>query len=138
MIENVIDAMLIATELIEKNTKDKVASKINLNNGKHYLLITQKGLKYYVLYKRAFYMTFGREFEKEGQTGIGESINFEYLNYCLKQSVGNILLIYPDGKVYAVSPIEWVNFSVGSNTIRTQKGGEKTYSIPISLLKRWK
>lgn len=83
-------------------------------------------------------MTFGREFEKEGQTGIGESINFEYLNYCLKQSVGNILLIYPDGKVYAVSPIEWVNFSVGSNTIRTQKGGEKTYSIPISLLKRWK
>lgn len=136
MISTISESLPLARELIEKKTQDKIIHVRNINSGKHYLMKTEKGLIYYLMYKREFFNSFGAIF---GLKGVGESINEEYLKIAIDGDVDSFLISYSTGAFYTISPREWLRFAQSNNTIRVQKNGiEKTYSIPISMLRRWK
>jgi len=116
---------------------DEVKEIIPLNNERHYLLITHKGMKYYLLFKRSFFMKYGEIFKDRGQKGVGESINVEYLKLARDYKVDYILIYYQDGRIYHIDPNTWFDFARRFRTIRTTKDGETTYSIPVSMLRRW-
>ncbi len=110
---------------------------------------------YYVLFKREFLWSFNKQFpvfvkEQSEYRGVGESINKNSLYGALTRSIDYLLFVYPDGKVYRISPKGVRNFCQKNNLIRTQdkvnnfkvKDGtgksipirETTYSFPVQLL----
>lgn len=125
------------------------------NNGKHALFtppITCGELpRYYALFKKDFFMTFGVQFSNfirvhPEASLVGESINVDWLKTAIASKVDYLLFIYDNGKVYAVSPKAVENFCIKHNLVRTQDVTNKTsnftirettYSFPITLLKRW-
>lgn len=135
-IKGVRQALQPAQEIINKRTQDKVIKINSHHNKRHYVLTTEKGLTYYLLYKRAYFMSFGRMFNLKG---IGESINRERLAFCLNNKIDNIIVIHQEGYVYVCNPREWFDFATRHQTIRTTNTTrEKTYSIPVMMLRRWK
>lgn len=104
------------------------------NNGKHTLIITAKGKKYYLLHKRAPFIFFDDVFQNEQSRGMADSINKEWLNYCLnkKINIDKICFIYDDKSVYVIDPKELEK----DGKVRETKWGEITVSIPISSMRR--
>jgi len=98
----------------------------------------EKKMKYYQVFKRNFFMSFGRIFADQGMSGIGESLNEEAVAYAMVQGIHNFIFAYEDGKIYTISVKEFHDYAVSHDTIRkTDKTGEKTYSVPIKMLVRW-
>lgn len=119
---------------------------VNKSRGK---LIKTTNTKLYAVYKRERFMTFGKQFEAQGMTGLGESINREVLNILIAENVDRLIVIYPDD-MYWIYPKLFKRFAVANNLIRTQKidnyyksttGYDKlnevTYSVPISLFEKY-
>ena len=131
MIETINEALPIVKEAIEQKTHEAIKSCQSIHEGKHYLIKTTSGTHYYMLYKRDFYHTFGKEFKIGNQWG--ESINLDYLNLALRLNINMFLFVYADGKIYEISPEAYARFSFN----RTQRGGETTCSIDIKHLKRF-
>ena len=121
------------------------------NRGRHCLFSppVNSGLpKYYVLFKKSFFLSFSDLFPEFSV--VGESINEEFLDLAVLSGVDYLLFVYDDGKVYSVSPLAVKRFCEQYNLIRFQdktsrvvKGGvrvsirEKTYSFPVTLLDRF-
>jgi len=103
------------------------------NNGRHCMIEANKQ-KFYVMFKREFFKSFGEIFENE--KGIGESINVSALSNAISLGANYILIVYPSGYVYKVVPQDWQEYAVSHNTIR-QPYGKKTFSIPVSMLERF-
>jgi len=136
MITNIKEAVPIVKEYIEKaNKNDKVINISPKNDYRHYLIKTEMGLTYWLLFKRSFFMAFGKIF---GYRGIGESINKEWVDEAISSGIDEFVFVYENGYIYAISPQTFKNFAEKNNTIRETNNGETTYSIPISLLERWK
>jgi hypothetical protein len=134
-IDNIQQALPVAIECIQRNVQnDSVAESMPYNQGRHYLLRTKNGLKYWLLYKRDFFKSFGTIF---GFKGVGESINREWVEYALAEGTDAFLFIYSSGYCYIVPPKEFKDFAEKNNTVRTLASGEVTYSIPVKLLRRW-
>ena len=135
MIESVRAAIPVAIEVINRTLQeDNVVEVSPLNYNRHYLLTTKKGMRYYMLFKREFFMSFGKIF---GFKGIGESVNEEYM-HTARRLADTFMFVYPDGKVY-ISPVgEAYNFAKKNETIRKTKSGETTYSFPVKMLRSWK
>jgi hypothetical protein len=108
-----------------------------INDRKHCILITDSGTAYYILYKRDFFRSFGHIFKEQGQSGVGESINESFLALAKFRNITSFLVVYEDGKVYSVTPQEWFDFAKKNNTIRTTESAERTFSIPVGMLRRW-
>lgn len=121
-------------ELIESNTQDRVVQIYPVNSERQFVFITNNELKYIQVYKRNFFMSFGRIFNKKG---IGESINKEMIEFAIENGVHNFLFTYQDSKVYVISVKEFKDYAIANNTIRTTSSGETTFSVPIGLLRRW-
>jgi len=137
MPKNIRECIPIAIEVIEKNLKTRVKDIKAINSGRHYILTTDKNLNYYMMFKRAFFNSFGKIFGRGNE--VGESINLEYLDYALRWKIDAFLFIYEKGHVYTVPVQEFYDFANNHNTIRKQHNNiEKTASIPIRLLRRWK
>lgn len=132
--DGIVEAVeLVISELDKRGNPAKHHCFVNDN--KHCWVETRAGLVYYIVFKREFFMTFGKVFEKEGQKGIGESINESCLIKAEKNLGANLILcVYPDGKIYSLTPREWLR----SPLIRETEEKEKTVSVPIGLLRRWK
>lgn len=131
------EGLKLVCKTIERKTFDMVEEIKPVNNQRHFLLRTIRGLKYYVMYKREFFHKFGVIFALHGMKGAGESINKENLNLALKYEVDKIMLVYATGYVYVVTPQQWKEFAEQFGTIRETGQGETTYSIPLSYLRRW-
>lgn len=134
-IETVGQAMAICIELINKKTFDRVKDAKRVNKSRHRLLITEKGLRYYVLYKREYFMSFGKIFSLKG---IGESINMEYMEFIMYLKTDAILFVHPDGRIYIIPAQEFIDWSDAHETIRRTKAGEITRSVPVNILRRWR
>lgn len=133
-VENIRQAIPVAIEVINSCLQeDNVVEVSPLNYNRHYLLTTKKGMRYYMLFKREFFMSFGKIF---GFKGIGESVNKEYMEIA-RRLADTFVFVYPDGKVY-VSPVgEAYNFAIKNDTIRETKSKETTYSFPVKMIRRW-
>lgn len=136
MITTIREAIPKAIECINKaHQNDSVAQVLPFNKHRHYLLITHGGLKYWLLYKRAFFNSFGKIFDYKG---VGESINVEWVARAIEKDICAFVFVYQKGYVYIVPPNEFRDFGRRNQTIRTTKSGEKTVSVPVSFLRRWK
>jgi len=110
---------------------DSVAEIKMVHGGKHAIVYTDSGMIYYVLFKREMFGSFGDIFNRKG---IGESINAEALDLAMDRGAMLVLVAYPDGKVYSLTPDEWSR----SPYIRDTEDGERTISVPINWMRRWK
>jgi len=134
------DAAVEACKVIAKNTQDTIESVIWLNRNPfgHRLIRTTRGLKYYTTFKRLPFKTFGYQFEDKDMHGVGETINVEFLEKAIELECVAILIVYPNGHVYATNIGEWKSYENLFETVRRTKAtGESTISVPIKLLRRW-
>ena len=148
-IDKVIGSIVIvndirdAVEHVRKELSNRSEILENLtyvNNQKHATMRTKGGL-YYILYKRDFFHSFGKIFGNVG--GVGESINESCLKRAIMGNVKTILVVYSDGKIYAITPVKWRDYAQKYRTIRTTTekdmgyGNERTFSVSIKELERW-
>lgn len=122
-------------DLIESHTQDKVLTIYPINNEKHYVFVTDKGLSYVQVFKRNFFMSFGAIF---GKKGIGESINQEMVEFAEENGIQSFVFVYQNGSSYIVPVKELKDYAIANGTIRTTSSGETTMSVPIGLLRPWK
>lgn len=121
--------------MLDENKKPLI--KI-VNKGRHAIIYTKKHNQikvFYLLFKRKFFLTYGKQFN---DIGFGESINLEWFK-CIEKSdyLEQILFCYKDGTIYFITPEEWRSFVESNNTIRMQHGGEVTTCVRIDILNRW-
>ena len=133
-----------------------------VNKGRHRLLqpqVKEDVPVFYCLFKREFlreFNLFAQNFlakpDYEIYRGVGESINREWLDYAVKIA-DYLLFIYPDKKMYIISPVAVKKFCEKHSLIRTQAKPneyklpdfseskeilhEKTYFFPVKLLERF-
>jgi len=122
-------------ELIENKTQDRVTNIFPINNERHFIFVTERGMRYQMIFKRNFFMSFGKIFNLKG---IGESVNSEVVQYALDVDIHNFVFVYAEGKVYTIPVREFHDYAVSHNTIRKTVSNENTMSVPIGLLRSWK
>jgi len=133
-IESARRCIPIVQSIIEAKTQDRVVNILSVQQDRQFLFKTEKGLSYIQVFKRNFFMSFGAIF---GKKGIGESINEEMIDFAEKNGVNCFLFVYQNGNVYAISVKELKDYAIVNGTIRTTSSGERTFSVPITLLRRW-
>jgi hypothetical protein len=133
-IESARRCIPIVQSIIEAKTQDRVVNILSVQQDRQFLFKTEKGLSYIQVFKHNFFMSFGAIF---GKKGIGESINEEMIDFAEKNGVNCFLFVYPNGNVYAISVKELKDYAIANGTIRTTSSGERTFSVPITLLRRW-
>jgi hypothetical protein len=115
-----------------------------VNQGRHVIL---KALAprsgevevFYCLYKTALFHTYSLQFDDADEEGFGESINLEFYGAIRRSSMlTSILIGYPNGYIYEVSPMNLHDYFDKHHRIRVQNDSlETTFSFPISLSARW-
>lgn len=146
-VSNINEAVPKVAKLIERSTQnDRVFMTHNINNRKHRLLQTERGLLYHVLYKSKPFKSFGliftdrnvKEFCDEVWMGAGDSVNVEYVQYAMRNDIDTFVFVYPDGAAYIVPVRELFDFATKNQTIRTTYSGERTMSFPLKMFRSWK
>ncbi len=136
MPNSLFECVPIVKKLIERKTQDKVIDVRFINKRRHLLVTTERGLRYWVLFKREFFLSFGKIFNFKG---AGDSVNAEFVGKALNMKIDGFLFIYKNGYVYYISPREIFDYGDKFGTIRTTKEtGERTYSYPLKVGKRWR
>lgn len=136
MINNVRQAIPIAIKTINNSLQDDNVVDIDaVNQNRHYILKTKKGMRYYLLFKRKFFMSFGKIFSFKG---CGDSVNDEYMDFAKRMEADTFVFVYPEGNVYIAPVQESYDFAMKNDTKRITKSGETTCSFPVKLLRRWK
>ena len=113
----------------------------------HYLIKNKKET-YYVVFKKAYYNTFNREFSQNSEKA--DSINLEAINRAVKYDA-KVLIIH-DEKIYQAFPMQIKNYCENKGFIRKQLKGnlylkknysgtkeethEITYSFPLEPMER--
>lgn len=99
---------------------------------KHRYAVVKGDTTIAILLKREPFMNFGRNFAKYGETGVGDSVNVDHLKEFISRSVKYIYTVFPDGKIYFIDIMEFLN-----NSYRwKQKEGTEVRSISIHKYKR--
>lgn len=126
------DGYKIVLNQLEKQG-DRVLMAISYSNKYgHRIVQTKENKRYYIIFKKEMYKTFGDEFETN--EGFGESINKEFLENSLRKLCDMILYVYDNGLIYAISP----RLVKRIGKVRLQNNGtETTYSFPAKFLIRW-
>jgi len=112
---------------------------VDANFERHFLLKSTKAScpKWYGMFKRGYFMSFNEffpEFVRKHGGGVAESINKECLQYALSRGVDWLVWIHDDEKVY-VSQVKMVaKYCMKHGLVRTQKGGEETFCVPVHIL----
>lgn len=103
-----------------------------INNGRYIICETDKG-NFLIVYKREFFLTFGKQFKNEGATGIGETINRDDLKTAVSIGVDNLIFVYENGDVYFIRVTDFL-----SNCFkRTNKEGKEALSVSIHELRKF-
>ncbi|MAG76406.1 MAG: hypothetical protein CL811_06550 [Colwelliaceae bacterium] len=133
-IQSVNEACSLVKSKINEIKKETIVKSQYMNNFRHYYLVTSTGTKYYLMYKRDFFYSFGKIFNLKG---AGESMNKEFLRFALMNEIDEVIIAYESGKIYSLSPNKWMAYCQDNKTIRETTKGETTCSVPIGLLERW-
>src|SRR3990167_10063593 len=125
----------------------------SFNKDRHMLLETLFGNKYYCLFKREYFNMFNNYYPEfvlhhPNLRGVAESINEEWLDLAIKLDT-ILLFVHPDGRVYQIYPMTvkklgLVRIQNEPNVYRKddfsgeqEAMNEKTYNIPVKLLKKY-
>jgi len=105
-----------------------------INQGRYYLVKTEEGSNYLVCFKREFFLSFGKIFQREGESGVGESINVEDLKIAIgRYNVNKLMFVYSSGGIYSISVCNLLLY--GHKRVNEFEGKE-TYSFSIQHLTR--
>lgn len=85
-----------------------------------------------ILLKTEPFFNFGYQFKKQGQKGVGDSINVEHLKEFIQSNVEIIYIKFRDGKLYSIPIMEFLRKSISW----VQKEGTEVRSCSIHLYKR--
>lgn len=141
------------SNLAKGNNKPVIAR--NFHKCRH-KLVCHDGVKYYLIFKKEHYNTFKTRFyyfymgNEDKYNGMGESINKECLDICIRAGVHKIVFILPfstywhtpqcikkfcdDNKLTKVQDKENV-YQDHKNFYSVKR--EITYSFPIEFLNKW-
>jgi len=110
-----------------KREGHKLDQIVDKQYGKHKLIMTQEGNKFYLLYKREPFNTWYKQFPQLNKVGFPifcvDSVNREILNKILQSRIDFIFIVYQDGLVLKIDPTNWKDRCRNNNLIR----------IPIKL-----
>ena len=132
-IENARKWIAPVKDMIELKTQDTVVDIYAINNERHFVFVTEKGMKYQMIFKRGFFNSFGKIFNKKG---VGESVNKEYVDYAMNKGIHNFIFIH-DSHMYLSNVKEFHDWAISNKTIRETASGETTLSVPVTLLRRF-
>jgi hypothetical protein len=149
--ERRIESKEIGIRLLGKflfDTHNRIIQVMDKNRGLHKVIKTEQGNKYYYIFKNAPFFQ-GDKFYS-GYAGYWETINLECLEYCLNHNIDLILIGYPSGAIYKITPKEWKKEAEKHNSTRTIPDGrmlkeagklklidEIVVSIPLHSLQRF-
>lgn len=102
-----------------------------INQGRYFIAFGENECVL-VTYKRDTFHNFGKQFEKLGYKGVGDSLNVEDLKECLRYNVNKIYTVFPNGIVYKINLIDFLNKSL----VWTNKEGKLVRSISIHEYKK--
>jgi hypothetical protein len=123
------DAARQISKTLSENGKPVLATR-RVHAGQHAILTTQND-DYYVLFKRAPYLDYGREIGDDN--GAGETINNHTLQAILSNPRIKLLLFaYPNGTVYGIPPRE---FNAHATSHLTKRTGETALCVQMKQLK---
>jgi len=114
----------------------------DFNKGRHKVVETKEGDRYYCVYKREFYNKFGiihKSFvdENTDYKGLGESLNIDSANTAITYHATTLVFIHPE-KIYWIYSAQFRKFAMNNNLKNPTKTGEWRYSVPKEILKEWK
>jgi len=123
-----------AVRIVLKTLKNNINYKwdhINYINRNRYAIV--KGSpNIAILLKRNTFMNFGAKFREFGESGVGDTINSEYLKEFIRKEVDMIYTIFPDGKIYMIK----LNDFLVKSYQWIQKEGTEVRSTSIHNFKR--
>lgn len=148
MIYNQDNAVKLFVEYL--NSKDMGARVVaDYNKGRHKVVETKTGERFYCVYKREFFNKFGVVFQSFCSSnplcisGLGESLNESSVEKAIEMKATTLVFIHPD-VIYTIYSAQFFRFALNNNLRRTQikenaDSGvaiqEKTLSVPKELLK---
>jgi len=80
-------------------------------NDRRYTIVFGKEKNILVIYKRDPFFNFGLMFRKEGQSGVGDTINVLDLKIAIQSNVKEIYSIFPNGKAYKIDLLDFLRDS---------------------------
>lgn len=132
-IESLLQAIPIVSTAIKLKTNENVHEVRLTNEGRHLFIKTDKN-KYWVLFKREFFHSFGKIFNLLGE---GETINRDIFELAQNNNVDRFLFVYEDASVFSITPERVIDYLQEHQTKRTTESGEVTYSFSVGILERW-
>lgn len=119
--------------LVRKMIKEgyEIINEFPTNKGR-YSIISFKGKKIMMMFKREHFHNFGIQFQHLGYSGMGETINVADLENAIDHDVTEIFSIFPNGFVYHISVVDFLSKAL----LWTNKEGKEVYSISIHELKK--
>ena len=122
-----------------QNAGVQILESYELNQNRYVLTIT-KDKTYLILYKRDFFNSFGKIFSKEGESGVGETVNLDDLKTCvikchsLELELTDLVFVYESGKIYTISLNDFMEYSHKRETDAENKA---VISVSIKHLKKF-
>lgn len=127
------DAGFHAVIKLIENAGMRIIESHELNEGRYTLTKTKKGT-YFICYKRDFFNSFGKIFEKEGESGVGETINVEDLKPVMDR-VTDLVFVYENGRIYSISIGDFMEHS---HRRKTDAENKVVRSVSVGHLKDFK
>ena len=96
-------------------------------NENRYFIVKARPFNVLITYKRDFFMSFGKMFKSEGESGIGDTLNSDDLKIAVQENVQMIYAVFPDGKIYSITRDNFLS----NSHVWTNKEGKRVRSISI-------
>lgn len=127
-----------AVEYVKELLGNPKLERRDYNSARHTLLDLESGKRYYVVYKKEAFNTFGLVFRGKDQKG--ESINIKWLDVAVQYRC-KIVFVYMDGAVRSKDANEFKQIARSNDYVRVQNtklnnlgSEETTYSIPLEAM----
>jgi len=115
-----------ATQLVCISLKNRFGfpNEVRPINENRYMFVRYKEENIMILYKREQFLTFNRNAEG----GHGETINKQQLDFAIENRVKRIFFVYPDTKIYVISP-----YTIQSTGIRRYNEAEDKDTVSFDM-----
>jgi hypothetical protein len=110
--------------------------QIRSEEGVAVVVSDEKKRLFYVFFKREWFHSYARQFPQEHGEGFGQSVSLSILKKAVSD-LAMIVIVFPDGKMYARTAQEWLNYAQTHRTIRHARDGDITASVPSRFLQRF-
>ena len=127
-------------EVLKQFAQEDITFRVKSINKSRHKHIISNARNFYLIYKREYFHTFGKQFNMGNMEG--ESINKDSLMYCIRNNIQLIFFIHPTEIKYYNPNIfyreakkhNWLRIQKRENYYKEGLSHEITYSIPKNYL----